>query len=239
MYKKNIDVLYTMNQNRYSPQTAFITKSYGSVNVYDDIRDKWITLQTHQIGDLKFSAHELDHHGWLICDGRSLSRTEYAELYEVVGISFGANDSATFKIPDMRGRVAGGIGDGPATTNRPLGTAVGEETHTLTVEEMPTHNHEVTDPGHAHSITDPGHTHSYVNQSGTANPAVSATTMNVADDNYVTNTTGTSTTGITVNTNTTGITTVTEGNSLPHNNMQPTLFIGNMFIYAPSVNSAY
>lgn len=230
-----------MNQNKYSPQSAYIVKSYGSVNVYDDIRDKWITLQTHQIGDLKFSIHQYDHHGWLICDGRSYSRTEYKELYDIVGIQFGANDSTTFKIPDMRGRVAGGIGGylGSPYTFRTTGNAVGSETHTLTVGEMPTHNHEIIDPGHAHSITDPGHSHSYTTQSGTADPAVSLSTMTVADNNYETNTTGSSTTGIQVNSNTTGITTVTAGNSLAHNNMQPTLFIGNMFIYAPSIMSPY
>lgn len=223
MCKKNVDVLYTMNQNKYSPQSAFNVKSYGSVNVYDDIRDKWITLQTHQIADLKFSAHQYDHHGWLICDGRSLSRTDYAELYEIIGIQFGANSDSTFKIPDMRGRVAGGIGGyiGSPYTFRTMGNAVGSETHTLTVGEMPTHNHD---------IIDPGHTHSYTTQSGTAEPATSLTTMTVADNTYGNDTT---------NTSTTGITTVTTGNSLPHNNMQPTLFIGNMFIYAPSVNSAY
>jgi|UniRef100_A0A6C0ALD8 microcystin-dependent protein len=236
MCKKNIDVLYTMNQNKYSPQSAFIKKSYGSVNVYDDIRDKWITLQTHQIGDLKFSAHELDHHGWMICDGRSLSRTDYEELYDIIGIQFGSNHSSTFKIPDMRGRVAGGIGDGPSTTNRPLGTSLGEEEHTLTVGEMPTHNHGVTDPGHAHSITDPGHTHGYQNQAGDNGPSGFS---DGADNDEYNQTTGNSTTDITVNSNTTGITTVTAGNSLAHNNMQPTLFIGNMFIYSPSVNSAY
>jgi len=228
-----------MNQNKYSPQSAFIKKSYGSVNVYDDIRDKWITLQTHQIADLKFSAHELDHHGWLICDGRSLSRTEYAELYDIIGIQFGSNSGTTFKIPDMRGRVAGGIGDGVGLTARTMGNVVGSETHTLTVGEMPTHNHGVTDPGHTHGITDPGHTHSYVNNTGDQNTDNAFASETAADQVDYNQTTGSSTTGITVNSNTTGITTVTAGSSIAHNNMQPTLFIGNMFIYAPSVTSAY
>jgi microcystin-dependent protein len=218
--KKNIYILYTMNQNKYSPQSAFIKKSYGSVNVYDNIRDKWITLQTHQIGDTKFSAHQYDHNGWLICDGRSLSRTNYAELYDIIGIQFGANNSTTFKLPDMRGRVAGGIGDGVGLTARTMGNAVGSETHTLTVGEMPTHNH---------GIIDPGHTHSYTNN--TNDQTVSALPGETAADQAdLSATTGTSTTGIT---------TVTAGSSLAHNNMQPTLFIGNMFIYGPSTVSPY
>lgn len=226
-----------MNQNKYSPQSAFNVKSYGSVNVYDDIRDKWITLQTHQIADLKFSAHQYDHHGWLICDGRSLSRTDYAELYEIIGIQFGANSDSTFKIPDMRGRVAGGIGDGDGLTFRTTGNVVGSETHTLTVGEMPTHNHDIIDPGHAHTITDPGHSHTMPVSSTDLAVTNSGPNDDVGQGSGYN--TSTSTTGITVNSNTTGITTVTAGNSLPHNNMQPTLFIGNMFIYAPSVNSVY
>lgn len=211
-------IVYTMNQNRYSPQTAFMKMSYGSVNVYDDVRDKWITLQTHQVGDLKFSVQNHDHHGWLICDGRSFPISEYPELYAVIGTSFGSNTVGSFKIPDMRGRVAGGIGDGPYTTNRPLGTAVGEEEHTLTIGEMPTHNHGIIDPGHSHSYT-----------KNTNDQDVLAGSTETAADQFDI--------GATTDISTTGITTVTAGNSLPHNNMQPTLFIGNMFIYGPSINS--
>ena len=210
-----------MNQNKVYPQSGRISKSYGNVNVYDDIRDKWIRIQTQQVGDLKFSAYNNDHHGWLICDGRSLSRTEYAELYNAIGISFGSNSPTTFKIPDMRGRVAGGIGDGPDTTNRLLGTAVGEEEHTLTVQEMPTHTH---------TINDPGHTHTYVNNVWDQGVNTLTTQDDAADNADISATTGSSTTGITLN---------TTGNSMPHNNMQPTLFIGNMFIYAPSTLSGF
>ena len=48
--------------------------------------------------------------------------------------------------------------------------------------------------------------------------------------------TNTATTGISVNTNTTGITNQATGGGLAHNNMQPTLFIGNMFVYSGKVN---
>ena len=168
---------------------------------------------------MKFSVHETDHFGWLICDGRSLSRTDYAELYNIIGISFGSNSGTTFKIPDMRGRVAGGIGDGPTTTDRPLGTAVGEETHTLTVNEMPVHNH---------GITDPGHTHTYVNNEGNQNTDNAFSTETAADQVDYDKTTGSSATGITIN---------NTGGDGAHNNMQPTLFIGNMFIYGPSITS--
>lgn len=210
-----------MNQNKYCPQSGRISKTYGSVNVYDKIRDKWIRVQTQQVGDLKFSAHNDDHHGWLICDGRSLSRAEYVELYNVIGISFGSNNGTTFKIPDMRGKVAGGIGDGPSTTNRPLGTVVGAEEHTLTVGEMPSHDH---------TINDPGHTHNYTNNTNDQGVNTLTTQDDAADQLDLSATTSNSTTGITLN---------TTGNSMPHNNMQPTVFIGNMFIYGPNTQSAF
>jgi microcystin-dependent protein len=184
----------------------------------------------YNTGDLKWSIQNIDHDFWLKCDGRSMSRIRFPTLFELIGTTYGSDDAQTFKLPDCRGRVVGCIGAGAGLTSRSAGTSLGTETHTLTIPEMPTHNHGITDPGHAHGITDPGHTHSYVNNTNDANPAVSATTTDVADNTDLNQTTGSSLTGISVNTNTTGITTVTTGNSQPHNNMQPTIFIGNVFI---------
>jgi microcystin-dependent protein len=170
-------------------------------------------------GDTKLSLAGVDHSGWLICDGRTLNISQYYYLFQVIGTTYGFISSTTFKLPNPAGRVLGVIGSGVGSNGQPLsvrtaGQLVGEETHILTIDEMPTHGH---------SITDPGHNHTYVNQPNQVSPAVSLTTTDVADNVNVSQTTSTSTTGISIN---------SAGGSNGHNTMQPTLFIGNMFIYS-------
>lgn len=192
------------------------------------------------IGEYKWSSRSSDFNGWMKCDGRSLSREDYNELFDIVGTSFGANDSTTFKLPDLRGRVMGGIGQGSNLTNRTLGTIVGTETHTLTSVEMPSHSHTGTtdsNGAHVHSITDPGHRHTQTtinddfNASGDNPPGFtrdSAGSMTWSNINSAT-------TGITINSagaHAHTFTTNTTGGGMAHNNMQPTAFIGNVFIYA-------
>ncbi len=89
--------------------------------------------------------------GFLLCDGSAISRSLYAELFAVIGTTFGVGDGASsFNIPDMRGRViimvdgtAGRITS--ASTNGAnadtLGGAGGAETHTLTTAQLPSHTH--------------------------------------------------------------------------------------------------
>jgi microcystin-dependent protein len=134
-------------------------------------------------------------------------------LFEVIGTSFGSDGEGTFKIPDMRGRTACAIGQGVGLTNRTIGAYVGAETHTLSVDEI---------PSHAHTITDNGHTHSYVNNTNDQGTDNAFGTETAADQVDVASTTGNSTTGITIN---------STGGGQAHNNMQPSAFIGNVFIY--------
>lgn len=163
-------------------------------------------------GDLKYSVQSSDHNGWLKCDGRSLSRTSYAKLFEIIGTAFGSDNSETFKLPDCRGRVLGTIGTGSGLTARSLGASVGTETHTLTIGEMPTHSHGITDPGHTHSYT-----------ANTNDQSVTPLAELAADQADLAATTGSSQTGITIN---------DEGGGGAHNNMQPTIFISNIFIFS-------
>ena len=80
---------------------------------------------------------------WLICNGQAVSRTTYADLFAVIGTSYGAGDgSTTFNLPDKRGKVSVGL-NGSDTDFNTIGKNGGEKKHTLTADEIPRHNHEV------------------------------------------------------------------------------------------------
>ena len=75
--------------------------------------------------------------GWLICDGSAVSRTAYANLFAVLGTTWGAGDGVTtFNLPDLRGRAGIGAGTGTGLSPRVLAAKGGEETHSLTVNEQ-------------------------------------------------------------------------------------------------------
>jgi len=78
---------------------------------------------------------------WLPCDGSSLLRTDYPDLFIVIGTVYGATDGTHFNLPDLRGRATIGEGSGPGLTPRSLGDSFGEETHVLTVGELASHVH--------------------------------------------------------------------------------------------------
>lgn len=87
--------------------------------------------------------------GFLICDGSAVSRTTFADLFSVIGSTFGDGDGeTTFNLPDLTGRVVVG-----ASIGNPIGTAGGEETHVLVVGEMPSHSHNIQSHGHTNNIT--------------------------------------------------------------------------------------
>ncbi len=91
-------------------------------------------------GTIIQSAANVVPFGWLICNGQSLSTSTYAVLFAAIAYTYGGNGS-TFNVPNMQGRVGIGAGTGTGLTTRNLGAIGGAETHTLTVNEMPSHNH--------------------------------------------------------------------------------------------------
>lgn len=75
--------------------------------------------------------------GYLLCNGQAVSRTTYAELFAVIGVTYGAgNGSTTFNIPDLKGRVVVGL-DASQAEFAVLARWGGEKNHTLTHDELP------------------------------------------------------------------------------------------------------
>lgn len=92
--------------------------------------------------------------GWLLCYGQAISRSTYSALFSAIGTTFGVGDnSTTFNVPDLRGRVIAGQDDmGGVSADRltgltdgvngdTLGAAGGLESTTLTIAQMPLHGH--------------------------------------------------------------------------------------------------
>jgi microcystin-dependent protein len=165
----------------------------------------------------------------ILCYGQAVSRTTYAALFAVIGTTYGAGDgTTTFNLPDLRGRVPVGLDNmGGSAASRvtsatsTLGTAFGEQAHTLLTAEIPAHAHAITDPGHAHAITDPGHSHTIVMQTG----AINTGTVPVSVPVNGTSNTSVSTTGISINGVGTGISIQNAGGGGAHNNLQPSIFL--------------
>jgi microcystin-dependent protein len=193
---------------------GYIDANNNSVqNVKDPVDDKDATNKEYvdrllDVGDIKMSVRNADFYGWLKCDGRSLSRTTYALLFAVIGTSFGSVDGNSFNLPDCRGRVLGTLGQGTGLTNRTLGATVGTETHTLTTAEMPSHTHTSNASGGSLGLasSDGNNTAGEGLDSTAGEPNLYATPA-----------------ALTIN---------STGSGDAHNIMQPTIFMGHVYIYS-------
>ncbi len=240
--------------------TAAVTVPVNGMVIYDNSRScikifqssEWSSCMgsaggdsSSMVSDYKLSARNTDHSGWLKCDGRAVSRTDYAELFAIIDTSFGAGDGATtFNLPNFTGKVAGAVGQGVGLTNRVLGANVGNEKHTLTQAELP--NYTITTAATSAgtpsgTLTNSGsHTHTVTGDTASKIEGTTSTTGDAVLNNgdgkpYVVNTgsAGNHTHTFTGSQMGTHVHTLSTGGSdIAHNNMQPTLFAGNYFIYA-------
>lgn len=124
----NVGVLATLNTTTKSSAVAAINEVLSRI-------------VNESIGVVKMFAGSIAPTGYLICDGSAVSRTAYANLFNVIGTSYGDGDGATtFNLPDLKGRVVTGYNSNDTSFDT-IGKTGGEKTHTLTINEIPSHTH--------------------------------------------------------------------------------------------------
>lgn len=96
------------------------------------------------IGEIRMFAGNFAPRSWAFCANQILSIAQNTALFSILGTTYGGNGQTTFALPDFRGRVAVGTGQGPGLPNITLGELAGNQTQTLTINNMPAHNHPVT-----------------------------------------------------------------------------------------------
>jgi microcystin-dependent protein len=93
------------------------------------------------LGEIRMFGGNFAPAGWAFCDGQPLLISENDRLFNLIGTTYGGNGETTFALPDLRGRLPLHAGTGSDGVTYTLGQMAGEESVTLTVNQIPAHTH--------------------------------------------------------------------------------------------------
>jgi microcystin-dependent protein len=100
-----------------------------------------------ELGQIRMFAGDYAPGGWVIPQGQLASINQSSALYSKLGTTYGGDGQNTFALPDLRDRLAVEQGAGVALTNRTLGAAFGANSSSMTLAQMPAHNHDLPNGG--------------------------------------------------------------------------------------------
>ncbi|WP_316805484.1 phage tail protein [Pedobacter nototheniae] len=162
------------------------------------------------VGIIKIFGGNFAPRGWLLCNGQIVSLSQYQALFAIIGTTYGGNGLSTFGLPDLRGRVPIGTGQGVGLPLVNLGEIGGTPSVSLIVNNLPAHNHLVTGTVKQAVNADSANTDSpestYLGPVSTGNLYNNQPSPNVFGGNLAVN-----------------LTTATTGAGTPVNNLQPYL----------------
>lgn len=110
---------------------------------------------TPYIGEILLVPFNFPPKGWAFCSGQLLPINQNQALFSLLGTQFGGNGTTNFALPDLRGRSPIGAGQGPGLTPYVVGETGGQETVTLTVNQLPTHDHPAFGSANTATTTSP------------------------------------------------------------------------------------
>lgn len=93
------------------------------------------------IGQVMLVGFNFAPRNWFFCHGQLLAIAQFSPLFSILGDTYGGDGRTTFALPDLRGRVIVGAGSGPGLSPYTLGQKGGQETVTLTTDQIPSHTH--------------------------------------------------------------------------------------------------
>ena len=88
------------------------------------------------LSEIRLMSFTFAPKGWALCNGQLLPINQNQGLFSLLGTTFGGDGRVNFALPDLRGRVPLHVGSGHT-----LGERAGEQAHTLSIGELPTHTH--------------------------------------------------------------------------------------------------
>lgn len=101
------------------------------------------------IGMIALFGFNFPPKGWAYCNGQLIAIASNSALFALLGTMYGGDGRVTFALPDLRGRVPIGMGQGPGLSDYVQGEVSGTETTTLLISNMPAHNHQIIASGDA------------------------------------------------------------------------------------------
>ena len=88
------------------------------------------------LSEIRIMSFGFPPRGWALCDGQLLPINQNQGLFSLLGTTFGGDGRVNFALPDLRSRTPIHVGSGHT-----LGERGGEQAHTLSISELPTHTH--------------------------------------------------------------------------------------------------
>src|ERR1043166_7743352 len=88
------------------------------------------------LSEIRIMSFDFAPKGWALCNGQLMQINQNQALFSLLGTTFGGDGRVPFALPDLRGRTPIHVGSGHT-----LGERAGEQAHTISIAELPTHNH--------------------------------------------------------------------------------------------------